>query len=146
MKQGIYTIASNRPLTADVWEMRLLGDTSAITAPGQFVNIKLDGLFLRRPISVCDWDDESITIIYKVVGKGTAAMSAMTEGQTLDVLTGLGNGFDVDKCAEHTLVIGGGVGVPPMYGLAKALLKAGKKPTAILGFNKRTADALSFGA
>ncbi|MBR2895240.1 MAG: dihydroorotate dehydrogenase electron transfer subunit [Oscillospiraceae bacterium] len=137
MKQGIYTIASNRPLTADVWEMRLLGDTSAITAPGQFVNIKLDGLFLRRPISVCDWDDESITIIYKVVGKGTAAMSAMTEGQTLDVLTGLGNGFDVDKCAEHTLVIGGGVGVPPMYGLAKALLKAGKKPTAILGFNKR---------
>jgi len=136
MKQGIYTIASNRPLTADVFEMRLLGDTSAITAPGQFINIKLDGLFLRRPISVCDWDSESITIIYKVVGKGTAQMSRMNEGETLDVLTGLGNGFDVSKCGKKTLVIGGGVGVPPMYGLAKALLKAGKTPVAILGFNK----------
>ena len=136
MKQGIYTIASNHPLTADVFEMRLLGDTSAITAPGQFINIKLDGLFLRRPISVCDWDSESITIIYKVVGKGTAQMSRMNEGETLDVLTGLGNGFDVSKCGDTTLVIGGGVGVPPMYGLAKALLKAGKTPVAILGFNK----------
>ncbi len=136
MKQGIYTIASNRPLTADVFEMRLLGDTSAITAPGQFINIKLDGLFLRRPISVCDWDDESITIIYKVVGKGTARMSKMGEDEKLDVLTGLGNGFDVSKCGDTTLVIGGGVGVPPMYGLAKALLKAGKTPVAILGFNK----------
>ena len=136
MKQGIYTIASNRALTADVFEMRLLGDTSAITAPGQFINIKLDGLFLRRPISVCDWDSESITIIYKVVGKGTAAMSRMGEGETLDILTGLGNGFDVSKCGDTTLVIGGGVGVPPMYGLAKALIAAGKKPVAILGFNK----------
>ena len=136
MKQGIYTIESNRPLTADVFEMRLAGDTSAITAPGQFVNIKLEGLFLRRPISVCDWDESGLTIIYKVVGKGTEQMSRMTEGQELDVLTGLGNGFDVTKCCEHTLVIGGGVGVPPMYGLAKALLKEGKKVTAILGFNK----------
>ena len=136
MKQGIYTIASNRALTADVFEMRLLGDTSAITAPGQFINIKLDGLFLRRPISVCDWDSESITIIYKVVGKGTAAMSRMGEGGKLDILTGLGNGFDVSKCGETTLVIGGGVGVPPMYGLARALIAAGKKPVAILGFNK----------
>ena len=136
MKQGIYTIASNRALTADVFEMRLLGDTSAITAPGQFINIKLDGLFLRRPISVCDWDSESITIIYKVVGKGTTQMSKMGEGEKLDVLTGLGNGFDVSKCGDTTLVIGGGVGVPPMYGLARALLAAGKKPVAILGFNK----------
>ncbi len=136
MKQGMYTIASNRALTADVFEMRLLGDTSAITAPGQFINIKLDGLFLRRPISVCDWDSESITIIYKVVGKGTTQMSKMGEGDQLDVLTGLGNGFDVSKCGDTTLVIGGGVGVPPMYGLAKALLAAGKKPIAILGFNK----------
>ena len=136
MKQGIYTIASNRPLTADVFEMRLLGDTSAITAPGQFINIKLEGLFLRRPISVCDWDAEGITIIYKVVGKGTAQMSKMGEGDTLDVLTGLGNGFDVSKCGDTTLVIGGGVGVPPMYGLAKALIAAGKKPVAILGFNR----------
>ena len=136
MKQGIYTIASNRALTADVFEMRLLGDTSAITAPGQFINIKLDGLFLRRPISVCDWDSDSITIIYKVVGKGTTQMSHMVEGEKLDVLTGLGNGFDVSKCGDTTLVIGGGVGVPPMYGLAKALLAVGKKPIAILGFNK----------
>lgn len=136
MKQGMYIIASNRALTADVFEMRLLGDTSAITAPGQFINIKLDGLFLRRPISVCDWDSESITIIYKVVGKGTTQMSKMGEGDQLDVLTGLGNGFDVSKCGDTTLVIGGGVGVPPMYGLAKALLAAGKKPVAILGFNK----------
>ena len=136
MKQGMYTVASNRALTADVFEMRLLGDTSAITAPGQFINIKLDGLFLRRPISVCDWDSESITIIYKVVGKGTTQMSKMGEGDQLDVLTGLGNGFDVTKCGDTTLVIGGGVGVPPMYGLAKALLAAGKKPIAILGFNK----------
>ena len=138
MKQGIYTIKSNRPLTADVFEMRLAGDTSAITAPGQFVNIKLEGLFLRRPISVCDWDESGLTIIYKVVGKGTEQMSRMHEGDQLDVLTGLGNGFDVSKCGEKTLVIGGGVGVPPMYGLAKALLKAGKKPVAILGFNKQS--------
>jgi len=136
MKQGIYTIAGNRALTADVWEMKLLGDTSAITAPGQFINIKLEGLFLRRPISVCDWDENGMTIIYKVVGKGTAQMSRMTAGDTLDVLVGLGNGFDVSKCGAKTLVIGGGVGVPPMYGLAKALLKAGKTPVAILGFNK----------
>ena len=138
MKQGMYTIKSNRPLTADVFEMRLAGDTSAITAPGQFVNIKLEGLFLRRPISVCDWDESGLTIIYKVVGKGTEQMSKMHEGEELDVLTGLGNGFDVEKCGEKTLVIGGGVGVPPMYGLAKALLKAGRKPVAILGFNKST--------
>ena len=138
MKQGMYTIKSNRPLTADVFEMRLAGDTGAITAPGQFVNIKLEGLFLRRPISVCDWDESGLTIIYKVVGKGTEQMSKMHEGEELDVLTGLGNGFDVEKCGEKTLVIGGGVGVPPMYGLAKALLKAGRKPVAILGFNKST--------
>ena len=97
MKQGIYTVKSNRPLTADVYEMRLLGDTSAITAPGQFLNIKLDGLFLRRPISICDWDENGITIIYKVVGKGTEQMSRMTEGKELDILVGLGNGFDVAK-------------------------------------------------
>ena len=138
MKQGIYTIGHNRPLTADVWEMTLLGDTSPLTAPGQFINIKLEGLFLRRPISVCDWDGEKLTIIYKVVGKGTEQMSRMGAGEQLDVLAGLGNGFDVQKCGEHTLVIGGGVGVPPMYGLAKALLAAGKTPVAILGFNTRS--------
>ena len=140
MTKGIYQIEYNRPLTADVWEMRLLGDTNAITAPGQFINIKLQGLngdlFLRRPISICDWDESGLTIIYKVVGKGTAALSIMRPGQ-YDILCGLGNGFDVSKCGGRTLVIGGGVGVPPMYGLAKALLKAGKTPVAILGFNKK---------
>lgn len=137
MTQGIYRIQYNRPLAADVWEMRLEGDTGAITAPGQFINIRLDGLFLRRPISVCDWDGQGVTIIYKAVGKGTAALGGMEPGQDLDVLCGLGNGFDVSKCGERTLVIGGGVGVPPMYGLAKALLRAGKTPVAILGFNRK---------
>ena len=137
MTQSIYRIQYNQQLTADVWEMRLEGDTGAITAPGQFINIRLDGLFLRRPISVCDWDGQGITIIYKVVGKGTAALGGMEQGQELDVLCGLGNGFDVSRCGERTLVIGGGVGVPPMYGLAKALLRAGKTPVAILGFNKK---------
>ena len=136
MKQGIYTITSNRPLTADVWEMKLQGDTSAITAPGQFVNIKLEGMFLRRPISICDWDEQGLTIIYKVVGKGTEFMSTLPVGKELDILCGLGNGFDVAKCGDTTVVLGGGVGVPPMYGLAKALKAAGKTPVAILGFNK----------
>ncbi len=137
MTQSIYRIQYNQQLTADVWEMRLEGGTGAITAPGQFINIRLDGLFLRRPISICDWDGQGITIIYKVVGKGTAALGGMEPGQDLDVLCGLGNGFDVSRCGERTLVIGGGVGVPPMYGLAKALLRAGKTPVAILGFNKK---------
>lgn len=137
MTQGIYRIEYNRRLMADVWEMRLTGDTGAVTAPGQFINIKLEGLFLRRPISICDWDGEGITIIYKVVGRGTAALSDAEPGQDLDVLCGLGNGFDVSKCGERTVVIGGGVGVPPMYGLAKALQKAGKTPIAVLGFNKK---------
>lgn len=137
MTQEIYRIEYNRPLTADVWEMRLRGGTSAIAAPGQFVNIRIGGLFLRRPISVCDWDEDGLTIIYKVVGKGTAELAETLPGRELDVLCGLGNGFDVAKCGQKTLVIGGGVGVPPMYGLAKALQKAGKSPIAILGFNRK---------
>ncbi|MBD5152706.1 MAG: dihydroorotate dehydrogenase electron transfer subunit [Oscillibacter sp.] len=138
MTQGIYRVEYNRQLAPDVWEMRLTGDTSAITAPGQFVNIKLDGLFLRRPISICDWDESGLTIIYKVVGKGSEVLAGMEPGQDLDILCGLGNGFDVSKCGDRTLVIGGGVGTPPMYGLAKALLKAGKTPVAILGFNTKS--------
>ncbi len=137
MTQGIYRVEYNRNLATDVWKMRLSGDTGAITAPGQFVNIRLEGFFLRRPISVCDWDGEGITIIYKVVGGGTAALRDVEPGQDLDLLCGLGNGFDVSKCGDRTLVIGGGAGVPPMYGLAKAILKAGKTPVAILGFNKK---------
>lgn len=137
MTQGIYAIDANRPLAEGVYEMRLTGDTSAVTAPGQFINIRLHGLFLRRPISICDWDGSGLTVIYKAVGKGTAEMARMRPGQRLDVLCGLGNGFDVSKCGRKTLVIGGGVGVPPMYGLAKALQNAGKVPIAILGFNKK---------
>ena len=135
MKQSIFTIVSNEALTDSVYKMVLAGDTSAITAPGQFVNIKLEGLFLRRPISVCDWNEETLTIIYKVVGKGTEAMSRMAAGTELDILTGLGNGYDLTLCGDKPLLIGGGVGVPPMYGLAKALIAQGKPVSVILGFN-----------
>ena len=116
--------------------MTLRGDTSAITAPGQFVNIQLDGLFLRRPISVCDVAGDQLTIIYKVVGKGTAQMAAMQTG-TLDVLTGLGNGYDLSVSGERPVLLGGGVGVPPMYMLAKQLIAQGKKVAVILGFNTK---------
>ena len=137
MKQGIFQILSNKALTENVYKMVLAGDTSAITAPGQFVNIQLAGKFLRRPISVCDWDCETLTIIYKVVGKGTEQMSAMAAGETLDLLTGLGNGYDVTLSGDKPLLLGGGVGVPPMYALAKALIKEGKQVSVILGFNKK---------
>ena len=117
--------------------MVLRGDTSAITAPGQFVNIQLDGLYLRRPISVCDVQGDLLTIIYKVVGKGTRQMSAMETG-TLDLLTGLGNGYDLSSAGEHPVLLGGGVGVPPMYLLCKKLLEQGKAVTVILGFNTKS--------
>ena len=135
MKQSIFTIISNCALTDSVYKMVLAGDTSAITAAGQFVNIQLDGLFLRRPISVCDYDDKTLTIIYKVVGKGTEQMAKMAAGEQLDILTGLGNGYDLSLSGEHPVLLGGGVGVPPMYLLAKELLKQGKKVSVILGFN-----------
>ena len=132
--QGIYKIKSNQALTADVFKMVLEGDTSAITAPGQFINIQLEGKFLRRPISVCDFDDSTITIIYKVVGEGTAQMSKLQQGEELDCLVGLGNGYDISK-SKAPLVIGGGVGIPPLYNLTKRLLTDGQKPIVILGFN-----------
>ena len=135
MKQSIFTIVSNEALTDSVYKMVLAGDTSAITAPGQFVNIKLDGMFLRRPISVCDWNEETLTIIYKVVGKGTEAMSVMVSGEKLDILTGLGNGYDLTLAGEKPVLLGGGVGVPPMYNLAKKLVAQGKRVSVILGFN-----------
>lgn len=138
MNSGIYTVEANRPLTDQVWEMRLAGDTGAIRRPGQFLNIRLDGFFLRRPISICDWDEETITILYKIVGKGTEAMRDIWPGKHLDVLCGLGNGFDVEKCGQRTLLIGGGAGAPPMYGLARALRRAGKTPVAVLGFNEKS--------
>ncbi|MBR5590117.1 MAG: dihydroorotate dehydrogenase electron transfer subunit, partial [Anaerotignum sp.] len=135
MKQSLFTIQSNEKLTDSVCKMVLAGDTSAITASGQFVNIQLKGFFLRRPISVCDYDENTLTILYKVVGKGTEAMSKMTPNHKLDVLTGLGNGYDTSVSGEKPLLIGGGVGVPPMYRLAKNLVAEGKKPVVILGFN-----------
>ena len=138
MKQSIFTIVSNEPLTDSVYKMVLSGDTSAITAPGQFVNIQLEGKFLRRPISVCDYDETTLTIVYKVVGKGTEQMSAMVPGKSLDILTGLGNGYDLSLAGEKPVLLGGGVGVPPMYNLAKKLLALGKKVTVILGFNTKS--------
>ena len=135
MKQSIFKILSNTPLTSTIYKMVLQGDTSAITAPGQFVNIQLSGRFLRRPISVCDYDGSTLTILYKVVGGGTAQMAAMEEGQTLDILTGLGNGYDLSVSVAHPVLLGGGVGVPPLYRLAKELIAQEKTVSVVLGFN-----------
>lgn len=140
MKEIRFEILDNRKTADRTYEMVLSdrGNGHGITSPGQFVNIRLDGFFLRRPISVCDWNDKSITLIYKTVGAGTEAMSRMTKGQELDILTPLGNGFDISDGAalgKRPLLIGGGAGVPPMYGLCKALLAQGKEPAVVLGFN-----------
>ena len=135
MKQEILTITENVPVTSCVYRMRLEGADLEAQNPGGFVNIRLDGLFLRRPISVYDSEPGSLTILYKVVGKGTEQMAAMKPGETLDVLTGLGNGYDLSKSGEKPVLLGGGVGVPPLYLLAKKLIAEGKKPQAVLGFN-----------
>ena len=137
MKQSFFEIVENTALTDNVFKMILRGDVSAITAPGQFVNIKLDGLYLRRPISVCDVSDDTLTIIYKAVGKGTRQMSEMKEG-SLDILTGLGNGYDLSVAGDKPVLLGGGVGVPPMYLLARKLIEQGKKVSVILGFNTKS--------
>ncbi|MBP3548313.1 MAG: dihydroorotate dehydrogenase electron transfer subunit [Alistipes sp.] len=136
-KKGIYTVLSNEPLTPAVYRMVLEGDTQYITRSGQFINIELEGKFLRRPISVADYDATTITIIYKVVGRGTEQMREMKAGKQLDILTGLGNGFSTDNDAKRPLLVGGGVGVPPMYNLCKRLLAEGKHPTVVVGFNTR---------
>ena len=136
MEQRFFQIKSNRGLTKDVYELKLEGDTSSITASGQFVNIKIDGEFLRRPISVCDYSENKLTLLYKVVGKGTEKLSKMKEG-TLDILVGLGNGYNLEKSGEEPLLIGGGVGIPPLYNLSKKLLSQGKKVSVILGFNNK---------
>ena len=138
MKQSLFEIIENRPLTETVYLMRLAGDTSDITASGQFVNLKLDGFFLRRPISVCDSEDGILTLIYKVVGKGTEYMSTLPVGEKLDILTGLGNGYDLTRSGNKPLLVGGGVGVPPLYKLAKNLIREGKEVTVILGFNTKS--------
>ena len=136
MDKRIFEIESNRPLTEQVFEMRLRGDATAIRRAGQFVNIAVEGLFLRRPISVCDFTDDTLTLIYKVVGEGTARMAKMQAGKRLDILTGLGNGFDADRTDTKALLVGGGVGVPPLYRLTKDLVARGKEVTAVLGFNR----------
>lgn len=136
-KRAKYKVSENIALTSSVYRMRLEGDTEWITRPGQFVNIELEGLYLRRPISICDWDEQSITIIYKVVGRGTEQMSRMAVGCELDVLTGLGNGFNADAECSEALLVGGGVGVPPLYRLAKELLERGRKVSVVLGFGTK---------
>ena len=134
-KKAIYSILSNEPLTRDVYRMVLEGDSQWITRPGQFVNIELEGFYLRRPISISDWSENTITIIYKVVGRGTQVMSQMGVGVKLDILTGLGNGFNPDAECQKPLLVGGGVGVPPLYRLAKDLIAKGRKVSVVLGFN-----------
>ena len=138
MKQSLFTVLTNECIADKVYKMTLSGDISDITATGQFVNIKLDGFYLRRPISVCEAADGVLTIIYKAVGKGTEYMSSLSEGAVLDVLTGLGNGYTVEPSGDRPLLVGGGVGVPPMYGLAKLLRSKGKEVSVILGFNTKT--------
>ena len=137
MRESIFKIIENAPLTKTVYKMKLQGDVSEITSSGQFVNIKLEGLYLRRPISVCDCEDGVLTLIYKVVGKGTEQMAQMTEGEELNVLTGLGNGYDLSLAGDKPLLLGGGVGVPPLYMLAKKLIAEGKRVSVVLGFNTK---------
>ena len=136
MNRVNYTILENAPIAPGVYRMALSGDTSAVARPGQFVNLALEGLFLRRPISVCDWDEGSLTLLYRVVGKGTAQMAALRPGANIEALCGLGNGYDVNACPDDALLVGGGIGIPPLYGLARRLIQAGKHPSAILGFNR----------
>ncbi len=137
MRESIFKIIDNTPLTKTVYKMKLQGDVSDITSSGQFVNIKLDGLYLRRPISVCDSEEGVLTLIYKVVGKGTEQMAKMTAGEELNILTGLGNGYDISLSGDKPLLLGGGVGVPPLYMLAKKLIAEGKKVSVVLGFNTK---------
>ena len=136
MKESIFEILSNTKIAADIYKMELEGDISDISRPGQFVNIKIEGLFLRRPISVCDAQNGVLTLIYKVVGQGTEIMAQAGKGVRLSLLTGLGNGYDTSKSGEFPLLIGGGVGVPPLYMLCKKLISEGKSVKAALGFNK----------
>ena len=137
MKQVIFKITENKPLNPLIMKMTLKGDNSGVKA-GQFINVKIEGFYLRRPISVCEIIDGGIVIIYKIVGKGTEVLSKLKEGESLDILTRLGNGYDLSASGDMPLLIGGGVGVPPMYQLAKELIALGKKVTVILGFNTKS--------
>ncbi len=140
MKQIFPQIISNEKIAENVYEMKLSGDFSAITNAGQFINLTVDGCYLRRPISVCDAENGELTLVFKVVGKGTEIMSGMKPGKTVDLLAGLGNGYNLEKSGERPLLVGGGVGVPPLYKLCKDLIRRGAKPVVVLGFN-RAAEA-----
>lgn len=137
MTKSVFTLEQARQLTGDVWELVLAGDTSAMTAPGQFVNIELPGRFLRRPISVCDWDEGRLLLLVKEAGEGTRELVRLPEGTKLNLLTGLGNGFDLSNLPENAVLVGGGIGIAPLYGLAKRMLASGRKPSLILGFRSR---------
>ena len=138
MKNEIFELSARRRLTADTYELKLRGDCSEITAPGQFVNIELEGFYLRRPISVCDVNGDELTLIVKVVGEGTRKLCSFEAGQKLNILTGLGNGFNVNECGTHPVLVGGGVGTPPLYMLAKRLMEKGIKPDVVLGFSDKS--------
>jgi len=142
MKESVFQVSSNRLIAKNVWEMILKGDVSAISAPGQFVNLKVEGCFLRRPISVCNAENGTLTLVYKVVGTGTERMTMYKSDDAISILTGLGNGYDLSKCGDRPLLIGGGVGVPPMYMLCRELIAAGRQVSVILGFN--TADEVFY--
>ena len=146
MTQGFYKVVSNQQLTSTVYRMVVSGDVSALTRPGQFVNFKIDGLYLRRPISVCDYDTEAgtITLIYKVVGVGTEKLAEAKVGDRFDLLVGLGNGYDVTTAGDAPVLIGGGVGIPPLYGLCRVLRAEGKSVKVILGFNTITTQTKLF--
>lgn len=137
MNNGKYIVVANEQIASGIWSMRLKGDTGSISAPGQFVDILLPELYLRRPISVCDWNENELRLIYKVVGEGTNKMSRLSIGTSLDILIGLGNGYDTQLAGDCPLLIGGGVGVPPLFGLAKRLRQMGKDVQVVLGFNSR---------
>lgn len=139
MKQGIFTLERSRPLTRDTWELTLAGDASAVTAPGQFVNIQLPGGFLRRPISVCDWDEGRLALLVKEAGAGTRELVRLPAGARLDVLSGLGNGFDCrpEVTGPGPVLVGGGIGLAPLYGLAKRMTAAGRAPAVVLGFRSK---------
>lgn len=141
MKQSLFILERTRQLTPDIWELRLAGDTSALTTPGQFVNIALPGYFLRRPISVCDWDHTGLVLLVREAGKGTEELIRRSTGSTLDVLTGLGNGFDLSDSGDCPILAGGGVGIAPLYALARELSRRGIGYAVALGFRSKS-DAL----
>ena len=137
MKQGLFQVTDNTALTDSVQRLTLQGDASAIRLPGQFVELKTEGMFLRRPFSVCDWDDKGFTVVFDTVGRGTELLRALRPGDAVDALTGLGNGFDLSRAGDRPLLVGGGTGFTPVYAMAKALRREGKTPTVILGFASR---------